>query len=120
MGDVTILYFINYVFIFSVIFWVLSLINMLFSKKKNHFFKKKFYECGFSALSDINISININFLLIGVFLILYDIEFTFLFPFLVNIGLVNIYSFTPFFLFFFLILLSLLYDLQLSALDWQY
>ena len=98
-------------------FWVLSLVNMIFSKKKNHFFKKKFYECGFSSLSDINISININFLLIGVFLILYDIEFTFFFPFLINIDIVNISSFLPFLVFYVLIILSLLYDLQLSALD---
>ena len=93
---------------------------MIFNKKKNHFFKKKYYECGFSALSDINISININFLLIGVFLILYDIEFTFLFPFIINISLVNIYSFGVFSLFYTLIIISLLYDWQVSALDWQY
>ena len=95
--------FIYYIFIFGIIFWVLSLINMMFNKKKNHLFKKKYYECGFSALSDINISININFLLIGIFLILYDIEFTFLYPFIINITLVNIYSFSVFSLFYSLI-----------------
>ena len=93
---------------------------MAFNKKKNHFFKKKYYEGGFSSLSDINISVNINFLLIGVFLILYDIEFTFLFPFIVNIGIVNIYSFIVFTTFYLLIIISLLYDWQRDALDWQY
>jgi NADH-quinone oxidoreductase subunit A len=93
---------------------------MAFNKKKNHFFKKKYYECGFGSLSDINISININFLLIGVFLILYDIEFTFLFPFIINIDIVNIYSFAVFTAFYSLIIISLLYDWQRDALDWQY
>lgn len=93
---------------------------MAFNKKKNHFFKKKYYECGFSSLSDINISININFLLIGVFLILYDIEFTFLFPFIINIDIVNVYSFMVFTTFYLLIIVSLLYDWQRDALDWQY
>ena len=85
LGDITILCFVYYVLIFAIIFWVLTLINMAFNKKKNHFFKKKYYECGFGSLSDINISININFLLIGVFLILYDIEFTFKFNFKIKI-----------------------------------
>ena len=93
---------------------------MIFNKKKNHFFKKKYYECGFNSLSDINISVNINFLLIGIFLILYDIEFTFLFPFIINITIANIYSFFIFSVFYLLIIISLLYDWQLNALDWQY
>lgn len=120
LGDITILCFVYYVLIFAIIFWVLTLINMAFNKKKNHFFKKKYYECGFGSLSDINISININFLLIGVFLILYDIEFTFLFPFIINIGIVNVYSFAVFTTFYLLIIISLLYDWQRDALDWQY
>ena len=120
LGDITILCFIYYVLIFAIIFWVLTLINMAFNKKKNHFVKKKYYECGFGSLSDINISININFLLIGVFLILYDIEFTFLFPFIINIDIVNIYSFMVFTTFYLLIIVSLLYDWQRDALDWQY
>lgn len=93
---------------------------MAYCKKKNHFFKKKFYECGFNTLTDINIQVNINFLLIGIFLILYDIEFTFLFPFIFNISIVNLFNFCVFSLFFLLIVLSLLYDWQLNALDWQY
>lgn len=93
---------------------------MMFSKKKNHIYKKKYYECGFSAISDINIAININFLLIGIFLILYDIEFTFLFPFIININLCTLYSLIIFSLFYLLIVVSLLYDWQVSALDWQY
>lgn len=93
---------------------------MAFSKKKNHFFKKKFYECGFNSLDDINIQVNINFLLIGIFLILYDIEFTLLMPFIFNIHLANSFNFLVFTLFFILIILSLLYDFQANAMDWQY
>jgi len=93
---------------------------MIFNKKKDHQFKKKYYECGFSSLSDINISININFLLIGIFLILYDIEFTFLFPFIINIDIAGAQSFLVFTSFFLLIIISLLYDWQRDSLDWQY
>ena len=47
--------------------------------------KKQFYECGFKSISDINIQINLNFVMLCIFLILYDIEFTFLFPILFKV-----------------------------------
>lgn len=120
MSDSVLIFLIQHILLFGVVFWALTLLNMVFNKKKNHFYKKKFYECGFNSLTDINIQININFLLIGIFLILYDIEFTFLFPFLFNITYVNLINFIFFTIFFLLIILSLLYDWQSNALDWQY
>ena len=71
--------------------------------------KKQFYECGFKAISDINIQINLNFAMLCIFLILYDIEFTFLFPILFS------YTNIVFFQFFIFILCIKFYpslDLQ--------
>ena len=93
---------------------------MVFTKKKNHCTKYKYYECGFSSLGDINMTVNINFLLIGIFLILYDVEFTFLFPFIINISNANIYSFLVFTAFYWFIAASLIYDWQRDALNWHY
>lgn len=59
--------------------------------------KKQYYECGFKVISDINIQINLNFILLCVFLILYDIEFTLLFPVLFNFT--NIFFFSIYFIF---------------------
>lgn len=52
--------------------------------KKNHIAKRQFYECGFKSLSELNVQINLNFTMLCVFLVLYDIEFTLLFPALFN------------------------------------
>lgn len=120
MGDIVILFCAQHILFFGVIFWLLTYVSLYFNKKKNHSYKKKFYECGFAALSDIHIQININFIMIGIFLILYDIEFTFLFPLFFNLSIATLWTFILFSLFFYLIILSLVYDWEMSALDWQY
>lgn len=120
MGDIVIFFFLQNVLIFCLIFWVLTWVGEYFYKRKNHLSKRKFYECGFHSLSDINISININFALLCVFLVLYDIEFTFLYPILFNIININFFELVVFSFFVLLILLSLLYDWQMNALNWQY
>lgn len=120
MGDIVMLFFIQNIFVFSLIFWALTVIGGYFYKKKNHYMKKQFYECGFKAISDINIQINLNFTMLCVFLILYDIEFTLLFPVLFSYANIIFFQFTVYVIFIFLILLSLYYDIQVNALNWQY
>jgi len=113
-------FFIQNVLIFVLIFWALTFAGEYFYKVKSQYTKKQFYECGFKSLTDVNIQFNINFALLCVFLILYDIEFVFLFPFLFNIMVVGYLEFFLFFLFTFFILLSLFYDWQMNALSWQF
>lgn len=91
-----------------------------FYKIKNQTSKRHFCECGFKSLSDLNIQININFVMLCVFLILYDIEFTLLFPILLNLFFVTYIQYICFLIFLVLIVLSLLYDWQVNALTWQF
>ena len=77
MGDMVIIFFVKNVLVFSLIFWGLLLLSSYFYKIKNQTSKRHFCECGFKSLSDINIQINVNFVMLCIFLILYDIEFTF-------------------------------------------
>ena len=110
MGDIFIFFFLKNVLVFSLIFWALLLLSSYFYKIKNQSSKKHFCECGFKSLSDINIQININFVMLCIFLILYDIEFTLLFPILFNVFYININQFIFFIVFIVLILCSLFYD----------
>lgn len=120
MGDIVILFFLQNIFIFSLIFWALTIIGSYFYKKKNHYMKKQFYECGFKSISDINLQINLNFVMLCVFLILYDIEFVFLFPILFNFSNILLFQLYIYIIFIYLILISLYYDIQMNALNWQY
>jgi NADH:ubiquinone oxidoreductase subunit 3 (subunit A) len=117
MGSILLFFFLQNVLIFGLIFWLLTWATEWFFQKKNHVSKGQLYECGFKAISDINIQINLNFSMVCVFLILYDVEFIFLFPLFFNSIFSNLVVFYVFFFFIFFILISLVYDLNQQALN---
>lgn len=55
--------------------------------------------------------------MIAVFLILYDIEFTFLIPIFFNLNNIFLFEFILMIVFIVLIILSLVYDWQMNALN---
>lgn len=119
MGDAIVISLIQNVLIFGIIFWLLTWGAEYFYTNKQQLTKKQFYECGFKAISELNIQINFNFFMLAVFLILYDIEFTFLFPILFNYSLFSTIEFIFVFLFIFLIIVSLFYDWLNNVLSWS-
>lgn len=116
MGSVLLFFFLQNVLVFGLIFWLLTWLTEWFFLKKNHVSKGQLYECGFKAISDLNIQINVNFSIVCVFLILYDVEFIFLFPVLFNFFVVDYYIIYVFFFFIFFIITALIYDLNNNAL----
>jgi len=102
------------------IFWALTWASEYFYKKKNHKAKRKFYECGFKSISDLNMQINLNFAILCVFLVLYDVEFLFLVPIFFNLYDISSYHYIILIIFLIVILVSLIYDFQMQALNWQY
>ena len=66
------------------------------------------------------IRLPIQFLLICVFFLLYDIELIFLFPFVSGITFLGMYDILLISLFFLLLFFSLIFDFNRHALLWQY
>ena len=82
--------------------------------------RRDFYECGFKPQTQKPIRLPIQFLLICVFFLLYDIELVFLFPYVSGVGFSGFYDFILLIFFFTLFLLSLIVDYESHALYWQY
>lgn len=82
--------------------------------------RRDFYECGFRPQTQKPIRVPIQFLLICVFFLLYDIELIFLFPYVSGIVFSGLYDFILLILFFLVFLLSLIVDYERHALYWQY
>ena len=120
MGDILVPFIFQNIMIFCAIFWALTITGNLFYKRKEHTSKKQFYECGFKSLTDSNVTISINFVILSIFLVLYDIEFTLMFPVLFNLSLTCFYQISIFYIFLILVMASIYYDWQLNALAWQY
>lgn len=119
MGDVVVVFLIQNILIFTIMFWGLTWGAEFFFKKKVQLTSRQFYECGFRALTDLNIQFNLNFSMLCVFLVLYDVEFIFLYPLLFNYSTLSLIEFILIQVFIFLIFISLLYDLQFNTLSWQ-
>ena len=81
--------------------------------------RKDFYECGFKPQSQRIIKISIQFLLICVFFLLYDIELVFLFPFVSGFTFTGLYDYFLIIVFFGVLFKSLNIDYERHALYWQ-
>lgn len=82
--------------------------------------RRDFYECGFRPLTQKTIRVPIQFMLICIFFLLYDIELVFLFPYVSAITFIGVYDLLLIIFFFFIFFLSLIIDFNRHALVWQY
>jgi NADH-quinone oxidoreductase subunit A len=78
--------------------------------------RRDFYECGFKPQTQKPIKLPIQFLLICVFFLLYDIELVFLFPYVSGIMFTGLYDFLLLIFFFILFAFSLVVDYERHAL----
>jgi NADH:ubiquinone oxidoreductase subunit 3 (subunit A) len=110
--------------LFSVVIY--NVINIMFYKdllRRFGFFKlsrKDFYECGFRPQLQKPIKLSIQFLMICIFFLLYDIELLFIFPFVSGISFFGFFDFFIFWLFILFFIISMLIDYDRHVLFWQY
>lgn len=78
--------------------------------------RRDFYECGFKPQTQRPIKISLQFLLICVFFLLYDIELVFLFPFFSGFTFTGLYDLFLLLLFFNVFIVSLCVDYERHAL----
>jgi len=96
---------------------VLFLLAFILSPKEITFEKSSPYECGFEPFGDGHLIFNIQFFIVGILFMLFDLELAYLFPWVVHLGNLNFFSF--FIVIFFLLLLTigLIYEWKKGALD---
>nr|QGA73983.1 NADH dehydrogenase subunit 3 [Chrysomela populi] len=106
---------------------IILMINMILILMVNLISKKTFtdreksspFECGFDPKSSARLPFSLQFFLIAVIFLIFDVELTLLLPMILMLKLTNIYQYSMIFLFFLLILLIGLYhEWNQGALDW--
>ena len=105
--------------VFSFIFWLLTFLAKYTYSYKYFNYKLNFYECGFKNLTVFKIHYNINYIMLILFLLVYDGEFLVLIPFALNIVCISIEVVFSVFLFLVWLLIALIFDMAYRALDWQ-
>lgn len=77
--------------------------------------RRDFYECGFRPLTQKTIRVPIQFMLICIFFLLYDIELVFLFPYVSAITFIGVYDLLLIIFFFFIFFFEFNYRFQSSC-----
>lgn len=113
--------FIIGVFLFTILFFILP---FFFSKSNVSKEKISPYECGVEGLGGLNNFGNIQFFLIGVFFLIFDLELLFIFPWAVTAVKfkygVGLLFFLPFYIFMLLLLLGYVFEWLSGNLDWTF
>jgi NADH:ubiquinone oxidoreductase subunit 3 (subunit A) len=109
-------FFLSFLSCLIIIFWY------FLSPTNENMEKLSSYECGFEPFGDARSNFDVQFYLVGILFLIFDLEIVFLYPWIFSIynnGL--FYFYNLFFLFFFLFLLALgfFYEWRKRALNWS-
>nr|AXS64819.1 NADH dehydrogenase subunit 3 [Cerambycidae sp. 3 KM-2017] len=105
---------------FSLILLImLILVNLISKKTFMDREKSSPFECGFDPKNPARLPFSIQFFLIAVIFLIFDVEITLLLPLIVTLKMSNIFNFTSIMTFFLLILIiGLFHEWNQGALEW--
>lgn len=111
MGSIAIISSFISITIFGLILYIGVIIyNFFFSKSGKNINNREFYECGFRAVNDSNVNIDIHFSIIGLLFLIYEMELLLFVPLFLNLFSNDIFTVLLILLAIFLLFLSYLYE----------
>ena len=97
---------------------ILSL-SFLFATRKLDPEKVSAYECGFDPFDDARSRFDIQFYLVAILFIIFDLEVTFLFPWALSLNKIGFFGFWSMMVFLIILTIGFLYEWKKGALDWS-
>ena len=107
---INILVFILASLVLAIILFVI--VYIITFNSKVDYDKSSSYECGFSPFSETGYRFEIQFFLIAVLFLLFDVEILYLFPIVTSLNEFTVVNFTGVILFFILLAVGLLYEIS--------
>lgn len=109
-----------FAFISILIVFILLLLSYLVSPKNINVEKLSAYECGFEPFDEARKSFDIQFYIVGVLFLIFDLEIAFIFPWAISLKSLGLFGFWTMIIFYLLINLGFIYEWQRGALDWSF
>nr|YP_009995473.1 NADH dehydrogenase subunit 3 [Ochthebius scopuli]QNP09928.1 NADH dehydrogenase subunit 3 [Ochthebius scopuli] len=107
------------IIIFSISFIMMTLASILSKKTFMDREKSSPFECGFDPKSSARMPFSIQFFLIAVIFLIFDVEITLLIPLILTLKITNIMMYICIsFFFLFILLLGLYHEWSQGALNW--
>jgi NADH-quinone oxidoreductase subunit A len=77
------------------------------------------YECGFDPFGDARNKFDVKFYLVAILFIIFDLEVTFLFPWAIVLGDINLFGFWSMMIFLIILTIGFIYEWKKGALEWE-
>lgn len=94
-------------------------LSFLFSRQKGDPEKISAYECGFDPFDDARSRFDIQFYLVAILFIIFDLEVAFLFPWALTLNKTLHFGFWSMMVFLIILLIGFVYEWRKGALDWS-
>nr|YP_010884435.1 NADH dehydrogenase subunit 3 [Adelges cooleyi]WIW75847.1 NADH dehydrogenase subunit 3 [Adelges cooleyi] len=103
--------------ILMMLFMLMMMINM---KMKFNYNKSSPFECGFDPFNKSRIPFSMNFYLIAIIFLIFDIEMSIILPMILNFKISNLINFNLMFLAFFMfMIITIFYEWMFGSLNWK-
>nr|YP_010571642.1 NADH dehydrogenase subunit 3 [Aphis coreopsidis]UZH32902.1 NADH dehydrogenase subunit 3 [Aphis coreopsidis] len=103
--------------ILLMLFILMIMINM---KMKFNFNKSAPFECGFDPFNKSRIPFSLNFYLIAIIFLIFDIEISIILPMILNFKISNMLYFNLMFMIFFMfMIITIFYEWKFGSLNWK-
>nr|QBO27205.1 NADH dehydrogenase subunit 3 [Appendiseta robiniae] len=105
----------------TLILFILMMIMMLINMKmKFNYNKSAPFECGFDPFNKSRIPFSMNFYLIAIIFLIFDIEISIILPMIMNFKTTNMMIFNYMFMMFFLFMtFTIFYEWKFGSLNWK-
>lgn len=77
------------------------------------------YECGFEGEGRVRNEFDVQFYLVAILFIIFDLEVAFLFPWAVSLGTIGVFGFWSMMVFLTLLTVGFVYEWRRGALEWK-
>jgi len=94
------------------------LLSFFFISRTVDLEKISIYECGFEPFEQPRSIFEVKFYLVAILFVIFDLEITFLFPWILILGVLDFFGLFAMFIFLFILGLIYIYEWLLGALDW--
>ena len=111
------LFFLYLLFVMLIAF-ILYIISYFLILRSSNLEKNLPYECGFLPFDDTRGVFEIEFYLVSILFIIFDLEIIFLFPWILVVSYLTFFGILVMLFFIFLLLLAFFYELIQGVLDW--
>lgn len=112
----SILIFFFVAFILSTTIFILS--YFLVFQKEDHE-KLSAYECGFNPFEDARMTFDIRFYLVAILFLIFDLEISFLFPWVTSLNEITWFGFWSMIFFLIILTIGFIYEWFKGALEWE-